>query len=116
VTSNGGHEVTRAAFEVMLALGAGAAHGYGVMQYVERLTDGAEIIPAGTLYRTLARLVADGWVEETGSINPDAPHDARRRYYRLTELGRSVAAEEAKQMDRLVAGAREAGLLVEGDE
>jgi DNA-binding PadR family transcriptional regulator len=116
VTSPGGHEVTRAAFEVMLALGAGAAHGYGVMQYVARLTDGAEIIPAGTLYRTLAILVADGWVEETGSISPDAPHDARRRYYRLTELGRSVAAEEAKHMDKLVVAAREAGLLVEGDE
>jgi DNA-binding PadR family transcriptional regulator len=108
-------ELTRSAFEVLLALQAGAAHGYAVMRFVEQTTDGAATIPAGTLYRTLARLVADGLVEETGTADPDAPHDARRRYYRLTVLGRGLAAEEARLMARLLSAAADAGLLAEGD-
>jgi len=108
-------ELTRSAFEVLLALHAGAAHGYAVMRFVDRISDGAETIPAGTLYRTLARLVADGLVEETGTADPDAPHDARRRYYRLTDLGRQLATEEAKLMARLVSAAIDAGLLPGGN-
>jgi DNA-binding PadR family transcriptional regulator len=108
-------EVTRSAFEVLLALQTGAAHGYAVMRFVEQITDGAETIPAGTLYRTLGRLMADGLVEETGTAEPDAPHDARRRYYRLTALGRELAAREAKLMARLLSAAADAGLLSEGD-
>src|SRR5262245_15455083 len=111
MATTAGREVTRAAFQVMVALEAGASHGYAVMQFVETLTDGHERVPAGTLYRTLARLVADGWVEETGTLQADAPHDARRRYYALTPLGREVAQEEAAMLARLVAGAGAAGLV-----
>ena len=108
-------ELTRSAFEVLLALQAGAAHGYAVMRFVDGITDGAEAIPAGTLYRTLARLVADGLVEETGAADPGAPHDARRRYYRLTALGRQMATEEAQLMARLLSAATDAGLLPGGN-
>src|SRR5438093_7639346 len=108
-------ELTRSAFEVLLALQAGAAHGYAVMRFVDGITDGAEAIPAGTLYRTLARLVADGLVEETGTADPDAPHAARRRYYRLTALGRQLATEEAQLMARLLSAATDAGLLPGGN-
>ncbi len=93
-------ELTRSAFEVLLALQAGAAHGYAVMRFVEQITDGA---------------VADGLVEETGTADPDAPHDARRRYYRLTAMGRELAAQEARLLASLLSAAADAGLLSVGD-
>jgi DNA-binding PadR family transcriptional regulator len=107
-------EITPAAFQVLVALAAGEAHGYAVMRFVEALTDGSMRLPPGTLYRTMARLVADGLVQETDRSDPAAPHDARRRYYRLTRLGRRVAREEAAVLARLVAAAKAAGLVKEG--
>ena len=104
-------ELTPAAFQVLLALAAGEGHGYAVMKYVEALSEGEERIPAGTLYRTIARLLADGMVEEAASDDPGAAHDARRRYYRLTGVGREVAGAHAARLSRLVSASRDAGLL-----
>lgn len=106
-----GPEPTPAAFLILLALASGEAHGYAVMRYVEQLSTGAVRLPAGTLYRTMARLVADGLVEETDTSDPEAPHDARRRYYRLTSLGQRVARDEAAVLSRIVVAAQAAGLL-----
>ena len=78
---------------------------------MEALTDGAVRLGPGTLYRTIGRLLADGLIEEAGGSDPDAPHDARRRRYQLTPLGRAVAEREAEQMARLVGRARSVGLL-----
>jgi DNA-binding PadR family transcriptional regulator len=103
--------LTPAAFQVLLALAAGQAHGYAVMQFVEQLTTGTVRLGPGTLYRTIARLLADGLVEEVEGGDPDAPHDARRRYYRLTSQGRQAAHAEAALLQRLVAAATQAGLL-----
>ena len=104
-------ELTPAAFQVLLALAAGEGHGYAVMKYVEDLSEGSTRIPAGTLYRTIARLLADGMVEEAGGGDPTAAHDARRRYYQLTDVGRDAAAAHAARLARLVTAARGAGLL-----
>jgi DNA-binding PadR family transcriptional regulator len=106
-------ELTPAAFKVLLALAVGEGHGYAVMKYVEALSDGTERLPAGTLYRTIARLLADGMVEEAPSDDPGATHDARRRYYRLTKVGREAAAAHAARLSRLVTASRGAGLLQE---
>jgi DNA-binding PadR family transcriptional regulator len=104
--------LTPAGFQVLLALAGGAAHGYGVMRFVEDLSDGSVRLGPGTLYRTLQRLVADGLVIEVEGAGESAePHDARRRYYELTELGRSAARHEAELLSRLVAVATDAGLL-----
>lgn len=103
--------LTPAAFQVLLSLAPGARHGYAVMQDVEALTDGAVRLGPGTLYRTIGRLLADGLIEETEGSDPGAPHDARRRRYRLTTLGRTVAERDAEQMARLVDRARSVGLL-----
>ncbi len=103
--------LTPAAFQVLLSLAPGARHGYAVMQDIEAFTDGAVRLGPGTLYRTIGRLLADGLIEATGGTDPDAPHDARRRRYQLTALGRSVAEREAESMARLVRRARSAGLL-----
>ncbi|CAM3854175.1 PadR family transcriptional regulator [Kibdelosporangium persicum] len=102
--------LTPAGFQVLLALTGGATHGYAVMRFVEEVSDGTVRIGPGTLYRTLQRLVADGLVVEVASESPD-PHDARRRYYELTDLGRAAASREAELLSRLVAVATDAGLL-----
>jgi DNA-binding PadR family transcriptional regulator len=104
-------ELTPAAFQVLLALAAGESHGYAVMKYVESLSGGTQRLPAGTLYRTIGRLVADGLVEETAGEDPTAAHDARRRYYRLTTVGRQAAVAHARRLSRMVIASRGAGLL-----
>jgi DNA-binding PadR family transcriptional regulator len=103
--------LTAAAFQVLLALAAGEAHGYAVMRFVDRVSGGTVRLGPGTLYRTISRLLADGLVEETAGGDPAAPHDARRRYYRLTPLGRQAAEAEAALLAQLVAAATVAGLL-----
>lgn len=103
--------LTPAAFQVLLALATGHTHGYAVMRFIEQATAGTVRLGPGTLYRTISRLLADGLVEETDDGDPDAPHDARRRYYQLTPQGHHAAHTEATQLQRLVAAATKAGLL-----
>jgi DNA-binding PadR family transcriptional regulator len=103
--------LTPAGFQVLLALAAGHSHGYAVMGFVDEVTRGRVRLAPGTLYRTIARLVADGLVAETGDGDPDAPHDARRRYYKLTPAGRRVARREAALLAELAGAAGRAGLL-----
>jgi DNA-binding PadR family transcriptional regulator len=103
--------LTPAAFSVLLALAAGEAHGYSVMQDVEAVSDGRMRLGPGTLYRTLQRLLADGLVRETQGADPQAPHDARRRYYALTDAGLGAARAEAGRLERLVTAAHDRGLL-----
>lgn len=95
----------------MLALASGHSHGYAVMSFVNQLAGGQIRLGPGTLYRTLARLVADELVIESGASDPTAPHDARRRYYELTPLGAQVVRDEAELLARLVDAADAAGLL-----
>jgi DNA-binding PadR family transcriptional regulator len=103
--------LTPAGFQVLLALASGHTHGYAVMGFIAELTGGAVRLGPGTLYRTIARLVVDGFVVETEADDPDAPHNARRRYYELTSLGRKAAVDEAALMARMTDAAAAAGLL-----
>ncbi|MEU3273364.1 PadR family transcriptional regulator [Saccharomonospora sp. NPDC006951] len=103
--------LTPAAFQVLLALAGGAAHGYGIMSFVNELTGGSPQLGPGTLYRTLGRLSSDGLVEEVRHETDGEPADSRRRYYRLTGLGRNAAAREAELLARLASAAEAAGLL-----
>jgi DNA-binding PadR family transcriptional regulator len=103
--------LTPAGYQVLLALAGGKAHGYAVMRFVDDVTGGTVQLGPGTLYRTIARLVADGLVEEVAGRSGGEPHDARRRYYRLTPLGRTAARRETELMARLVEVAAAAGLL-----
>jgi DNA-binding PadR family transcriptional regulator len=106
-------QLTPAGFQVLLALASGRHHGYAVMTFVEEVTGGAVRIGPGTLYRTIARLVADGLVVETDGGEPAAPHDARRRYYDLTPLGREAATREAALLSGLARAAAAAGLTTD---
>ncbi len=79
--------LTPAVFHILLALAQGERHGYGILKDVLEQTDGDVRLGPGTLYGTLQRLMEAGLVEEVPGIAPDADHDSRRRYYRITKTG-----------------------------
>lgn len=103
--------LTPAVFHVLLALADRERHGYAVMQEVEETTGGRVSMGPGTLYGTIKRLLAAGWIEESDERPDPEIDDRRRRYYRLTELGRRVAAAEAARLQGAVADARSKRLL-----
>ena len=98
-------KLTRAEFHVLLALQHGTRHGYGVMQDVEAMSEGRLRLGPGTLYTAIKRLAAAGLIAE---CEADAE---RRRCYRLTRKGKTVAEDEARQLSDLVRIARKRGLL-----
>ncbi len=91
----------QAQFHVLVALTEGELHGYAIMQAVEESSKDTVRMGPATLYGTLKRLVAAGLAEETAH-RADPDDDQRRRYYRLTGLGRRVCAAEAERVARLV--------------
>ena len=93
-------------FHILLALAGEERHGYAILQEVGVLTDGELQIEPGTLYRALHRMLKDGWVAESGRRPAADVDDERRRYYRLTPLGRRVASAEAERLARLLSVAR----------
>lgn len=93
---------------ILLVLLEGESHAYAIVTELERRQPEQTIYPAN-LYRRLSDMVAAGFLEEA-----PVPADAdarRRRYYRVTVEGRHAAREEALRLQRLVDGARQAGLL-----
>lgn len=98
--------LTAVVFEILLALADGDRHGYDIMQDVERRTGGQIVLHAGTLYRALSRVLDQGLIEELDERPDPEAHDERRRYYRLTALGRAVARAEADRLQSQVSAAR----------
>ena len=92
-------------FQVLIGLAGGARHAYGLAAAVEAEGTGARL-ELGSLYRILARLTADGLIEETGVPREEPRRHPRRRYYTLTAFGRAVAAAEARRLEALVQSAR----------
>jgi DNA-binding PadR family transcriptional regulator len=101
--------LTPAVFHILLALAAGPAHGYAIMQEVENLTEARLQLGPGTLYGSIKRLLADGLIEEAPSLRDD--DDPRRKYYRLTPTGAEIAQAEARRLSLLVTIARQRRLL-----
>ncbi len=99
-------------FHILLALADREQHGYGIMQDVEARTGGKLRLSPGTLYGSMKRMLEQGLVSELReSERPAAKSDdERRRYYRLTALGRSVVRAEASRMAELLQQARVYGL------
>ena len=93
--------------DILLALCADDLHGYAVMQEVARA---AAPLHPGTLYRALARLLESELIAELDT-RPSEGDDERRRYYRVTDLGRAVARAEAVRLERVVARAHAAKLF-----
>lgn len=98
-----------AVFAILLALAEGDKHGYGIMKDVRTPEGGGISMGPGTLYGTLDRMMRDGLVKESGVAD-----DERRRYYRLTALGRTTLAAELERLDAAVSSARSMGLLAKG--
>jgi len=100
------------AFHILLALGAGASHGYAIGLEIEERSGGRLSPTTGALYQALKRINDDGLIEADAAAAKTSP-DARRKYFRLTKRGRALAAAEAERLDQLVATAR-ARQLYEG--
>jgi DNA-binding PadR family transcriptional regulator len=91
--------LTPAMFHILLALADGEKHGYAILKEVARRTEDKVRLSAGTLYGNLARLESSGMIVESGRRPAFGLDDERRRYYRLTDFGRSVAVAEARRME-----------------
>jgi DNA-binding PadR family transcriptional regulator len=89
-------------FHVLLSLADQEQHGYGIMQEVLQRTDGRVRLWPATLYGSLKRLIDEELIEESEERPAPELDDARRRYYRLTTLGRRVLAAESERLEDLV--------------
>lgn len=96
--------LTPAVLHILLSLADGSRHGLGIVQDVEDATDGRVRLGPGTLYGTLKRLVDSGLIVESRDRPDD--DDPRRRYYRLTPLGRRAAELESERLEAILAIAR----------
>jgi DNA-binding PadR family transcriptional regulator len=89
-------------FHILLSLAAEEQHGYGIMQEVLDRTGGKVHLWPATLYGTLARLIDADLIEESEERPVAELDDARRRYYKLTRLGRQVLDLESQRLEELV--------------
>jgi DNA-binding PadR family transcriptional regulator len=89
-------------FHILLSLAGGEQHGYGIMQEVLERSDGKIRLWPATLYGSLKRLIEAGLIEESDERPAREFDDARRRYYRLTRLGRRVLDAESERLQELV--------------
>jgi DNA-binding PadR family transcriptional regulator len=106
--------LTPAVLDIMVALGNEELHGYAIMQEVRRRTEGRRRLAPGTLYRSLKQMEQRGWVAESEERPEAGLEDERRRYYRLTEIGRRVALAELERLEGLVDAARSKGFIPSG--
>jgi DNA-binding PadR family transcriptional regulator len=96
-----------------MALASEDRHGYAIIQDVEERTGGALRMSAGTLYRSIQRMLEQGLLIETNERPAPELDDERRRYYRITPFGTSVARAEARRLNDLVTMARARGFAPE---
>lgn len=102
-------------YHVLLVLAEEDLYGYGIMKAVEEDSRGTVSTEIGSLYRILARLMAEGFVDDIGTPK-DAPTEHRgraRRYYRLTKEGRVALHGESRRLECVLNLARERSLLPE---
>jgi DNA-binding PadR family transcriptional regulator len=89
-------------FHIMLSLAGGEQHGYGIMQEVLNRTTGKVRLWPATLYGSIKRLIEAELIEESDERPSPELDDARRRYYRLTPLGKRVLDAECDRLQELV--------------
>jgi DNA-binding PadR family transcriptional regulator len=102
-----------ASFHILIAVAEEDRHGYAIIQDVAARTDGQLKLSAGTLYRSIQRMLEQGLIDETQERPAPELDDERRRYYRITPLGAAVAKAEATRMSKMVKWARAMGLAPE---
>ena len=131
-----GYSLPAATFHILLALADEDRHGYAIIQEVASRTNGEVRLSPGTLYRSIERLLEQGYIHELtlrertamfaeeqsrasgspratrpGGVQGSLPErdDARRRYYRLTPAGRAAADAETRRLGELLRLARASG-------
>jgi DNA-binding PadR family transcriptional regulator len=103
--------LTAPVFQILLSLLDEDLHGYAIIQDIAARTDGEVRLTASTLYAAVKRLLDAAWIEELAERPPVARDDPRRRYYRITRVGRVGAGAVARRLERLAAMARAKRLL-----
>lgn len=98
-----------ATFHILVALADEDRHGYAIMQDVTARTGGELKLSAGTLYRSIQRMLEQGLIAETSARPAPELDDERRRYYRITPFGRTVARAEARRLAQMLKLARASG-------
>lgn len=100
--ANGFLPLPPATFHILLALADHDRHGYAIIQDVAERTGGELRLSAGTLYRSIQRMLAQGLIVEPRERPSPEEDDERRRYYRITLLGTAVAKAEARRLSELL--------------
>ncbi len=103
--------LTHLTYHVLLVLAGTKLHGYGIIKEVAERTGGAMDLETGTLYAAIKRLRDEGWIDVADTPAEASTGDSRRRYYRLTELGRTVLEAESGRLAQLVRLAEEKNLV-----
>ena len=98
-----------ATFHILISLASDDRHGYAIIQDIAARTNDQLRLGAGTLYRSLQRMLEQGLIVESGERPAPGLDDERRRYYRITPFGETVARAEARRLTQLVRLARESG-------
>jgi DNA-binding PadR family transcriptional regulator len=99
--------LTPTVFHTLVALASEPRHGYVIAQEVEELTEGRIVMGPGTLYGSLQRMTDAGLIQETDNPGDEGLHTDRRKYYRVTALGRAALQAESERLLRTLAVARE---------
>jgi DNA-binding PadR family transcriptional regulator len=102
-----------ATFHILMALADDDRHGYAIIQDVSARTGGELKLSAGTLYRSIQRMLEQGLITETRQRPRPEEDDERRRYYRITPFGVAVARAEASRLSQLLKMARSRGFVPE---
>jgi DNA-binding PadR family transcriptional regulator len=102
-----------ATFHILMAVAEEDRHGYAIIQDVEARTDGGLRLSAGTLYRSIQRMLEQGLIVEARKRPVPALDDERRRYYSITPFGVAVARAEMRRLTQLVRLGRARGLTPE---
>jgi DNA-binding PadR family transcriptional regulator len=100
-----------ATFHILMALADADRHGYAIIQEVASRTRGETKLGAGTLYRSVQRMLEQGLIIEVAERPAPELDDERRRYYRITPFGVEVARAEAQRLSELVRLARGRGFM-----
>ena len=86
---------------ILKTLARGQNHGYGIAQYIHRVSQDALRIGEGSLYPALQRLLVNEWVKAEWGTSESG---RQVRIYRITTGGRKQLAEEQKSFDAIIAG------------
>ncbi len=105
--------LTNLAFHTLVALAEEDRHGYAIIKDIEDRTDRQLSVRSGALYTVIQRLLEVGLVDNASIPDRELASDQRRKYYRITELGRQVAALEGARLARMVDAAQQRRLLPE---